>query len=370
VAEGARVTFLVNSGPGGVLAPRAVAFARGLAPEFRAQVLWRDSTRPRAIVAFIKMLRRIRPDVLYVIDLGFPAVLASFLHRAFTPCALVIETGDPLAELLWSTGRVGDVGRLALRRYERGVLSRADHLVVRGTGLRDYLNRFGVTRIDTVTDGVDTEVFRPMEVAKLRKELGTEGYVSIGTVGTLNWSRRLGWGYGCELIEVLTLLRHLPVFGLVLGDGPGRTILERRAAERGVSERIRFLGHIPHESLAPYINAMDICLSTQTNDWVGRARTTAKLPLFLACGRFVLASRVGEAARLLPPEMLVDYREGFDPTYPERLAIRVEQLVREPSLLTLGKQGRSIAESEFDYRVLVPQVARLLRSILASRGRL
>ena len=34
------------------------------------------------------------------------------------------------------------------------------------------------------------------------------------------------------------------------------------------------------------------------------------MPLYLAAGRFVLASRVGEAARVLPPEMLVEFRHA------------------------------------------------------------
>ncbi len=234
--------------------------------------------------------------------------------------------------------------------------------------MRDYLAPLGITDVDVVPDGVDISVFHPAKVVDLRRALGTEGCLSIGIMGTLNWSDRLQWGPGCELIDVLALMENLPVCGIVLGDGPGRRILERRAADRGVKERIRFLGHIPHDALPPYINAMDVCLSTQTNNWVGRVRTTAKLPLFLACGRFILASRVGEAARVLPEEMLVDYHEGFDPTYAQRLARRIEHLVRQPEILALGKRSRGIAEAEFDYRVLVPRVATVLRSVLDPRA--
>lgn len=367
MTEKPRVAILVNSSRTGVLAPRAVAFSHGLTPDFRVEVLWRDSARLPAILSFLGKLRQFRPDLLYAIDLGYPVLLACILYRAITSCALVIETGDPLAELLWAAGRVGRLGRSAIRKYEQAALTRADHVVVRGSGLREYLIGLGVTRVAVVPDGVDTRVFHPMEVADLRRALGMEGSVSIGVMGTLNWSKRLQWGYGCELIEALVLLKELPVCGVVLGDGPGRNVLERKAVEGGVGDRIRFLGRISQESLPSYINAIDICLSTQTNDWIGRARTTAKLPLFLACGRFVLASRVGEAARVLPDEMLVDYGEGFDPSYPERLAERIGHLVRQPQLLRLREHSRRIAESEFNYSFLVPKVAEVLRSVVRRR---
>lgn len=363
-----KLAILVNSPPSGVLAPRARAFASGLASEFTTEVVWRETDRLRAIPAFVRDLRRIQPDIVYLIDLGYPAVLASLVYRATRTFAFVIETGDPLAELLMATGRVGRMGRLAVRKYEQSVLGRADQVVVRGSGLIEYVAGLGVRKIHTVTDGVDIELFRPMQVGELRRALGMEGLVSIGVMGTLNWSKRLQWGYGAELIEVLTLLKDLPICGIVLGDGPGRGILERRAAKRGLRDRIRFVGHVPYEALPPYINAIDICLSTQTNDSVGRARTTAKLPLFLACGRFVLASRVGAAARVLPEEMLVEYCEGFDDTYSERLARRIEQVVKEPQLLHLGAGNRRIAESQFDYGVLIPRIAGVLRSVLNSRA--
>jgi glycosyltransferase involved in cell wall biosynthesis len=359
-----RVAILVNSAPRGPLAPRARALAHGLVPDFAVEVLWRRSTRAKSILQFVKDLRGFRPHVLYLLDVGYPIVLAAGLYQALRPCRLVIDTGDALAELLWTTGRVGRIGRHAARVYESVALGHAQQVVVRSSGLKEYLRHHGIHRVHVVPDGVDASVFHPMEVSGLRQALGIEAYMSIGVMSSLNWSSRLEWGPGCELIDALTLLKNLAVCGLVIGDGPGREILERRAKNEGLEERIRFLGHIPYDALPTYISAMDICLSTQTNDWVGRARTTGKLPLFLACGRFILASRVGEAARVLPDEMLVDYREGFDPTYGERLARRIERVVRDPQLLALGKHSRRVAETEFDYGVLVPRVARVLRSVL------
>src|SRR5713226_1420925 len=111
-----RVAIVTNSPPKGVLGPRARCFARGLTTDFTVEVLWRESTRSRAVFSFFAELQRFRPDVLYLIDLGYSAVIASLVYQAMASCPLVIETGDPLAELFWGAGRVGRVGRFAIRK--------------------------------------------------------------------------------------------------------------------------------------------------------------------------------------------------------------------------------------------------------------
>ena len=91
-----------------------------------------------------------------------------------------------------------------------------------------------------------------------------------------------------------------------------------------------FTGRVNYDELPRYLNLMDVCISTQSNDPVGQVRTSGKLPLYLACGRFVLATDVGEAARVLPREMLVTYNGANDPDYPARLVERLRELLEQP----------------------------------------
>lgn len=305
--------------------------------------------------------------MLYIVDWGYPAVVAALLYGALAGRPFIVEIGDPLGDLLWSTGRVGRAGRLLIHQYERTVLKRAAHVVVRGRGLKRYAEDLGARAVTVVPDGVDGAVFRPLGanlVSALRTALRLDGSFVVGVMGTLGWSKRLRWGYGLELLQALASLRDTHVAGLVVGDGPGRRILERVAMELGVSERVRFVGHIRFEDLPPYINLMDVCLSTQTNDSIGRGRTTAKLPLLLACGRFILASRVGEAAEVLPEEMLIDYEDGFDRGYPVRLAERIRDVVANPALMRVAERSRAISETLYDYRTLVPRVSSIIDAVL------
>ena len=153
----------------------------------------------------------------------------------------------------------------------------------------------------------------------LRRQLGVEGRLVVGLVGSSVWSEILQTCYGWDLVELMRLLRDEPVAAVMIGGGSGIPVLQARCREYGLEGRVLFLGHTPYEQLPRYLNAMDVCLSTQSNDLVGQVRTTGKLPLYLACGRYVLASRVGEAARVLPDDMLVEYEETVDRAYPERL---------------------------------------------------
>jgi glycosyltransferase involved in cell wall biosynthesis len=132
----------------------------------------------------------------------------------------------------------------------------------------------------------------------------------------------------------------------------------------GIEDRMVFAGRIPYDDLPHYLNLMDICISTQTNDAVGQVRTTGKLPLYLACGRFVLATAVGEASRVLPGEMLVAYNGVKDPDYPERLAQIVQALVEHPERLRQDAESIAVARAHFDYNTLAARLRETIERLL------
>ena len=97
--------------------------------------------------------------------------------------------------------------------------------------------------------------------------------------------------------------------------------------------------------------------------------TTGKLPLYLALGRFVLASDVGEAALVLPPAQRVPYHGLVDPAYPARLADRVRALLANPGLAADAAAGnRAVARERFDYDMLAARVGDVLDRVLSAGG--
>jgi glycosyltransferase involved in cell wall biosynthesis len=358
-----RTVFLVNGPENGPIAERARAFASRLGDRFEIAVAYRSAGRMHAVKDFLALLRRERPQICYVLDMSYSGVVAGIVAKVLWRIRLVIDTGDAVYELARSAGLRGPVGLALTWLLERLALRLADRIVVRGTFHRKLLAGRGV-QATTIPDGIDTTVFSSAAApADLKARLGLHDVLSVGFLGSLVWSERLQIGYGWDLVEAMRILGDEPVKGVLIGGGSARPILEARAREYGLGDRMLFLDPIPYDDVPQYLAAIDVWLSTQTNDIPGNVRTTGKLPLYLAAGRYVLASDVGEASLVLPREMLVEYHGTVDRDYPARLAERIREIVRDRGRLSAGAGNVEIARTIFDYDVLAERVADVLESV-------
>lgn len=357
------VAFVVNGDEASAMAHRARAFASHLNAEWRIEVLYRSRGRFGSIPAMTRALLGQRPRVSWVFDMALAGVTAAAAART-TGVRMVIDTGDAIAALARQGGLRGPAGVAATAGLERLAPRVADAIVVRGSEHQRLLLERGVQSV-LIPDGVDLAPFdAAMSTVEARRRLQLSNELVVAIVGSMVWSPTLGMTYGWDLVEALALTRGLPIVGLLVGDGSGVAHLQARAAALGVGDRIRFLGRQPFEALPDLLAACDVCLSTQTNDLVGRVRTTGKLPLYMASGRYILASRVGEAVRVLPAEMLIEYNGTIDPDYPGRLADRLSQLCANRNQLSRGRALVDVARREFSYDTLVPRVDGVLRAVV------
>ena len=164
----------------------------------------------------------------------------------------------------------------------------ADGLLAVSAALRADMVALGMPgeRITVHPTGLDRARFRPLDRAAARAAFGLTG-PAIATVGAL--IERKGQAL------VVDALTRLPGTTLLLaGDGPDRAMLEARAAERGVADRVRFLGAVANERLPRLLNAADATVLPSASEGLANAWVES-----LACGTPLVISAAGGAAELL-----------------------------------------------------------------------
>lgn len=365
-----KVLFLVNGAPESAAAVRAQSFAHRLPHTWQRKILYRPARKWKGILPFIQTALKFKPHLIYVMDTAYTGVLAGCIAKKLTGCGLITDTGDAAYELALSTGNYSVRGLALIRCIEQMALRQADAVVVRGSYHQELLEGRGVKRVVFVPDGVDLEAVKAVDASSLRDELGLKDYLVLGLVGSMIWSSAHHMCYGWDIVEAMGHLKDVPVKALLVGDGDGRAHLEARARELGVQERVIFAGQVPYTQLHRSVSAMDICVSTQSNDIVGMVRTTGKLPFYLALNRYVVASDVGEARRVLPEiGCLLPYEGVRDEAHPARLAAHVRETVADPALLQRANAGRAVAAQHFDYAMLAKRIEVLCEEVTA-RARL
>jgi glycosyltransferase involved in cell wall biosynthesis len=357
-----QLAFVVNGGPDSAMAERANSFAVRLSKRFDSRLIIRTGGKLRAIGRIFREIALTAPDLCYVLDLGVSGTVAAGMYKHAAGAPFIIDTGDAVVDLGRALGR-SRAGLAATRALETYALRTAAAVVVRGSYHRDVLARRGV-RAAFVPDGVAVDQFAPSGPP----QSDSNRALVVGLVGSSVWAPTRQTCYGWELVELVRLLKgklSRPLRGVLIGDGSGIDVLRRRCAEYQLEDAIEFAGRVPYAELPQRLRTFDICLSTQSNDVIGNVRTTGKLPLYLAAGRFVLASKVGEAAQVLPAEMLIDFTGETDPDYPAKLAARVEELVTRGTVFSFRPECVALAREHFEYDLLAARVAAILDRVLA-----
>jgi glycosyltransferase involved in cell wall biosynthesis len=297
--------------------------------------------------------------VVYLVDVGVSTTVGAVLARALRR-RVVLDTGDVAYELARSVGGRSAASLALVRVGEQAALRASHQVVVRGRRHAELVPRPATHIPDLAPTGVGPEPGDPV-----RQALGLDDAFVVGMVGSIRRAPRLGITYGWDLVEALAWT-PARVHGLIVGDGDGLGELQQRARTLGVLSRCHFVGRVRSAQVAAFIAAMDVGISTQSNDIVGAVRTTGKLPLYLACHRPVLASHVGEAIDLLAPlGWTVPYEGVVDPMYPRRLAEKIEGWAADPEKMALRRgDAGELSRRVFDPVVLRGRLATVIEHLL------
>jgi glycosyltransferase involved in cell wall biosynthesis len=359
-----KLLFLVNGSSTSAAGIRAQEFAKRLPCSWIIQLRYRPVKKWVGIGLFLHAALKLRPDIIYVMDTAYTGILSAAISKLLLRCKFITDTGDVAFELAKSRGIYSRTQLVLIKWIENLAIYYSDYLIVRGSYHKVWLATQGLLTVEFIPDGVNLSVIQPVQSSSLKYELGLADSLVIGLIGSMHWSEKHNLCYGWEVIEVINLLKQCPIKGLLIGDGNGRSKLEERAKTLGVLERVIFVGEISFEDIPNYLSLIDVCISTQSNDLVGNVRTTGKLPLYLACGKYIIASDVGEAHNVLSDlGFLVPYKGVRDDDYPHLVAKHLESILEQPEILEVSSKARDIARQYFDYDILTTKVENLCRTL-------
>jgi glycosyltransferase involved in cell wall biosynthesis len=213
-------------------------------------------------------------------------------HYFYPDGVAAVMLGKAMRKPVVITARGSDINLIPRYQLPRSMIryaaGNAAGIIAVSQGLKDSLVALGVpaSKVYVLRNGVDLEMFRPVERSLARHRLEIHG-PTLASVGNLVELK------GHDL--VIGALPFLPQHSLlVVGEGPERSALQRLAVHLGVSSRVRFLGRIPHEQLADVYSAADaLVLASSREGWPN------VLLEAMACGTPVIASNIGGIPELV-----------------------------------------------------------------------
>ena len=204
------------------------------------------------------------------------------------------------------TGRGTDLNLIPQYRLPRSQIRwaarSAAQIATVSESLRTVLTGLGVpeSKTRTLRNGVDLDVFRPLDDREgLRRELGVTG-TSLLTVGHL--IERKGHHLAIEALAQLPGSVELRI----AGDGPMEAQLRQAALDKGVLDRVHFLGRLDRPDLVKAYNVADMLVLASSREGMANVLLES-----MSCGTPVVATNVWGAPEIVSPESgeLVSSRE-------------------------------------------------------------
>jgi glycosyltransferase involved in cell wall biosynthesis len=156
------------------------------------------------------------------------------------------------------------------------------------------------------------------------------------------------------------IMKHPNVMLIIAGGSlvPGSDDIEQLIKVFGLQANALYLGMIPEDDIIDLLAGSDILVMPKLNDPVNHAGLSIKLAEYLASGKAVIASNVGDVGKYLVHEQDALLIPPGDRDALERALFR---LLADPALcMKLGANARQAAIRYFDIKV---NVARLVKAL-------
>ncbi|GCF07517.1 glycosyltransferase [Dictyobacter arantiisoli] len=328
-----------------------------------------------------------RDNILHIIDReqsSYDLIHSNFWMSGWVAIELKQRLGIPVVHIFHAMGKTkqrnqGDMDSSPGERIavETQIIQSVDRLLAQcPSEEQELIEDYGADpqKVIVIPSAVNTEIFHPVERAEARSVVGLDpSAFVVAYVGRLlprKDIRNVVRGVAqliatCEARQAgsAARIKLLIVGGETVEPDPVVTpeigVLQKLAAELGISEHLHFIGKRQQDVLCYYYGAGDVVVTTPWYEPFGLTPLEG-----MACGRPVIGSAVGGITYTV-----VDNKTGFliPPKNPAALAQRLQQLLQAPELcLSMGQTARQRVEQSFSWSTTALHTAIVYADLLIS----
>jgi len=212
-----------------------------------------------------------------------------------------------------------------------------------------YLKKMGVKNTTTIYTGIDTDLYKPNDLKKLRKEynISNETFV-IGIVAVLRAAKRHK-----DLIEAVSQIdKNIKL--IIIGDGPQKDNLEKLIKEKKLEDKVIMTG--PRDDVPMILSDFDLFVLPSKEEALGTSILEAS-----SAGVPVVGSRVGGI-----PECVDETKNGllFNPMDWKDLKKKILIMIEDKEKYNFYKQNaRKFIVENFSVNRMVEMTEKLYKNI-------
>ena len=231
------------------------------------------------------------------------------------------------------------------KTLERFLPKLTDTVSVSSYRLKELCLAWGIDskRIYDAPVGADLEKFKPWldsDYLKEKFDLGNRKVVLY-----------LGQLHGGQYVELFikaanVVLHKCPeaVF-MIVGEGFKLNSLKSLAVNLGIEDKVKFIGAVSYAEVPKYISLADVCVACFEDNDVTRCKSPLKIAEYLASGKAIVASNVGEVRNMVGGVGLLVGPGNYKEMAQGLLTVLNDDLLRKE----MGRRARKRAEVKYNW---------------------
>lgn len=196
------------------------------------------------------------------------------------------------------------------------------------------------------------EFYKPM------KPIAVDGIDPNDTSFKIAFTGNIGTAQGLDILpKTAELLKNENVKFVIVGDGRYQPEFERQIREKKIQEKFIMIPRVPAERIPEILSACDAGFISFTKTPLYEKTIPAKLQSYMACGKAIIASALGETRRVIEEAGCGVCTEIGAP---EALTDGIKKMMKADSAL-MGQKARQYFEAHFDKKKLMDEMDEYLK---------